>query len=188
MEIEKQVAELVNEKVTTAKKETESKIDSVKSELETTIGDKTTEINQSVEAVKTDMSEIKTVIDEIAKNGRGMNVENELLKAITEKQDEIAKAYKSGNGFVEFQVKAVADITTANGVNTAPPTITGTQQAPLSNVNLRQMGVLQLTTQFNTNLAAYPYTEAKPKDGIKELRYIDPRKIRKVREVNKDKD
>ena len=148
MEIEKQVAELVNEKVTTAKKETESKIDSVKSELETTIGTKTTEINQSVEAVKTDMSEIKTVIDEMAKNGRGMNVENELLKAITEKQDEIAKAYKSGNGFVEFQVKAVADITTANGVNTAPPTITGTQQAPLSNVNLRQMGVLQLTTQF----------------------------------------
>ena len=71
MEIEKQVAELVNEKVTTAKKETESKIDSVKSELETTIGTKTTEINQSVEAVKTDMSEIKTVIDEIAKNNEG---------------------------------------------------------------------------------------------------------------------
>ena len=165
MEIEKQVAELVNEKVTTAKKETESKIDSVKSELETTIGAKTTEINQSVEAVKTDMSEIKTVIDEIAKNSKGMNVENELLKAIKEKQEDIAKAYKSGNGFVEFQVKAVADITTANGVNTAPPAITGTQQAPLSNVNLRQMGVLQLTTQFNTNLAAYPYTEAKPKDG-----------------------
>lgn len=30
--------------------------------------------------------------------------------------------------------------------------------------------------------------ETKPKDGIKELRYIDPRKIRKVREVKKDKD
>jgi len=28
----------------------------------------------------------------------------------------------------------------------------------------------------------------KPKDGIKELRYIDPRKIRKVREINRDKD
>lgn len=30
--------------------------------------------------------------------------------------------------------------------------------------------------------------EATPKEGIKELRYIDPRKIRKVREVNRDKD
>ena len=30
--------------------------------------------------------------------------------------------------------------------------------------------------------------EAKPKEGIKELRYIDPRKIRKVREIKKDRD
>lgn len=30
--------------------------------------------------------------------------------------------------------------------------------------------------------------ESKPKEGIKELRYIDPRKIRKVRELIKDKD
>lgn len=30
--------------------------------------------------------------------------------------------------------------------------------------------------------------EKNPKDGIKELRYIDPRKIRKVRQIKKDKD
>jgi hypothetical protein len=30
--------------------------------------------------------------------------------------------------------------------------------------------------------------ETKPKEGIQELRYIDPRKIRKVREIKKDKD
>jgi hypothetical protein len=30
--------------------------------------------------------------------------------------------------------------------------------------------------------------EKNPKEGIQELRYIDPRKIRKVREINKDKD
>jgi len=30
--------------------------------------------------------------------------------------------------------------------------------------------------------------ESRPKEGIKELRYIDPRKIRKVREIKKDKD
>ena len=30
--------------------------------------------------------------------------------------------------------------------------------------------------------------DTKPKEGIQELRYIDPRKIRKVREINKEKD
>jgi hypothetical protein len=30
--------------------------------------------------------------------------------------------------------------------------------------------------------------ESKPKEGVQELRYIDPRKIRKVREIKKDKD
>ena len=30
--------------------------------------------------------------------------------------------------------------------------------------------------------------ESKPRDGIQELRYIDPRKIRKVREIKKDRD
>jgi hypothetical protein len=30
--------------------------------------------------------------------------------------------------------------------------------------------------------------ESNPREGIQELRYIDPRKIRKVREINKDKD
>lgn len=30
--------------------------------------------------------------------------------------------------------------------------------------------------------------ESRPKDGIKELRYVDPRKIRKVREIKKDRD
>jgi len=28
---------------------------------------------------------------------------------------------------------------------------------------------------------------AQPKQGVQELRYVDPRKIRKVREVKKDK-
>ena len=27
-----------------------------------------------------------------------------------------------------------------------------------------------------------------PKDGLKDIRYVDPRKIRKVREVKKEKD
>ena len=89
----------------------------------------------------------------------------QLTKAIKENHDKIKEISKAGSGVVEITLKAPADITTANGVNTSPPAITGTQQAPLQNVNLREMGILPLTNNFNTSLAAYPYTEAKPKDG-----------------------
>ena len=90
---------------------------------------------------------------------------DQLTKAIKENHEKIKEISKAGSGVVEITLKAVADITTANGVNTAPPAITGTQQAPLQNVNLREMGILPWTNNFNTSLAAYPYTEAKPKDG-----------------------
>ena len=89
----------------------------------------------------------------------------QLTKAIKENHEKIKEISKAGSGVVEITLKAVADITTANGVNTSPPAITGTQQAPLQNVSLREMGILPLTNNFNTSLAAYPYTEAKPKDG-----------------------
>ena len=89
----------------------------------------------------------------------------QLTKAIKENHEKIKEISKAGSGVVEITLKAVADITTANGVNTSPPAITGTQQAPLQNVNLREIGILPLTNNFNTSLAAYPYTEAKPKDG-----------------------
>jgi len=90
---------------------------------------------------------------------------DQLTKAIKENHEKIKEISKAGSGVVEITLKAVADITTANGVNTSPPAITGTQQAPLQNVNLREMGILPLTNNLNTSLAAYPYTEAKPKDG-----------------------
>ena len=125
-------------------------------------------------------NEIKSAVDPITESVKGIAeevgvmaeklksaytpTESEMLKAIKEKHEEIKEAFKS-KGVVEIEFKAVGNITTANGTNTAPPAITGTQQAPLSNVNLREIGVLPLTSQFNTSLAAYPYTEAVPKDG-----------------------
>ena len=45
------------------------------------------------------------------------------------------------------------------------PELVGTQVAPAGNVNLRGSIVDALVTRFNTNLAAYPYTETVPKDG-----------------------
>jgi len=67
MEIEKQVAELVNEKVTTAKKETESKIDSVKSELASAIELKHNEISHSLVEAKSELMEVKNALSEMTK-------------------------------------------------------------------------------------------------------------------------
>jgi hypothetical protein len=128
-------------------------------------------------ALKPVQDELKTVKDENEQLSlKVSNIEtkggvseddfsSQLKSFLTENEAKIKSIHKSGSGAVEFVYKAVGTVTTASGVNTTPPTITGTQQAPLSNINLRDFDVTALTTNVNTSLAAYPYTEAKPKDG-----------------------
>lgn len=138
------------------------------------------EISEATETVKAELKaelykvvlankELTEQINQLKEQSNGVQImksEREQLKdALVEKHNEIKEVLAKGSGVVEITLKAVADITTASGVNTAPPAITGTQQAPLSNVNLRDMDFAQLTSNINTSLAAYPYTEAKPKDG-----------------------
>lgn len=84
-------------------------------------------------------------------------------KFIEDNKDEISKIHSAGSGVVT--VKVPEDITSANGSNILPPDITGTQQAGLGNVNLRRFDITPLTSNLSTSLAAYPYTEAIPKDG-----------------------
>lgn len=125
------------------------------------------EIKEANEALKSFLSNEITaqLAEQTTKGGVSDSIEVQLTKALVENHEAIKNIAKNGSGVVEITLKAVADITTANGVNTSPPAITGTQQAPLSNVNYRNLDVTRLTTNVNTSLAAYPYTEAKPKDG-----------------------
>jgi len=98
-------------------------------------------------------------------NTQFKSVEDQVKDAIIHNLDKIKSIYNQKAGVLEIEIKEVGNITTETGINTSPPNITGTQQAPLSNVNLRAANILVLTNNINTNLAAYPYTEAKPKDG-----------------------
>ena len=104
------------------------------------------------------------LLDQVGKT-QTESYEAQLKSFLKENEDKIKSIHNAGAGAVELTFKAVADISTANGVNTSPPNITGTQQAGLSNVNLRDFDVTMLTTNVNTSLAAFPYTEALPKDG-----------------------
>lgn len=139
------------------------------------------ELDAAIEKFKTDnpaptpeiskamFNELQETVNQLKEMNAGGSFENniaaQISKAIKENFSKIKSIHSAGTGLVEFEVKSVADITTANGTNTTPPAITGTQQAPISNINLRDIPVLQMTTNFNTSLAAFPYTEAKPKDG-----------------------
>ena len=125
-------------------------------------------VEKATEPLINELKEVKEEIMSVKEQATDKVLESyseQLTKAIKENHEKIKEISKAGSGVVEITLKAVADITTANGVNTSPPAITGTQQAPLQNVNLREMGILPLTNNLNTSLAAYPYTEAKPKDG-----------------------
>lgn len=117
--------------------------------------------------IKKELKEAQETIDQLKEGGgaSSFNPFAEINKFIKDNISKIQKIHSEGSGMVEITVKAPENITTGNGTNTAPPNLTGTQQAPLSNVNLRGTFVASLTSNFNTNLAAYPYTEAKPKDG-----------------------
>lgn len=91
--------------------------------------------------------------------------ESQILKGIEEKFDDIQEVFAKKSGVIELVLKVPGTVTTASGANILPPAITGTQLAPIQNINLREMGVIPLTTNLNTSLASYPYTEATPKDG-----------------------
>lgn len=101
-------------------------------------------------------------------NGEGIvkSQEEQVKEFVVKNHDKIKELHKSGNGSIEVEIKAVATITTASGTNTSPPALTGTQQAPLQNVNLREMDITSLTNNQNTSVAAFAYTEAEPKDGL----------------------
>ena len=107
----------------------------------------------------------KQLLEQTTTSSSVESYEVQLKKALEDNHEKIKQIAKDGSGVVEITLKAVGNITTAIGVNTSPPNITGTQQAPLQNVNYRNLDVTGLTTNVSTSLSAYPYTEAKPKDG-----------------------
>lgn len=129
------------------------------------------QVTAEIEAQRETLKEFlgKEIAGQLAEQSKGdatmKTLHEQLIEAISEKADEIKETAKNGK-FVEIELKAVASVTTGSGTYPAtPPALSGSQQAPLQNVNLRGVDVLGLTTNFNTGLASYPYTEAEPKEG-----------------------
>ena len=134
-----------------------------------TIEDALKPVNESLETAVKGLGDANEIIKQLQEKAEGNvmpdSYEKQLKTFLVENEQKIKDLHTAGSGTIEFTMKAVADVTTANGTNTLPPNTVGTDLAPLQNVNLREMQVLGLTTNINTSAAAYPYTEAVPKDG-----------------------
>jgi hypothetical protein len=122
--------------------------------------DQIKELTEKLDNLATQWTEVKTI------SGKsGASFKEEFGDFLSKNAEELKGIVSRKAGVIEFTPKAVASITTASGTNTSAPAITGTQMAPLKPVNLRTDAILGMTTQFSTDEAAYPYTEAKPKEG-----------------------
>lgn len=151
-----------------ALKASNEELATIKSQLEElkSKGGVTTE---QYDSLKQSVEEIGTEIAKQSKTGSVKNesLEDAIAKAIVEKQSEIMSKLKSGSGLVEIEIsKAVGNMTTASGtIPVTAPVITGVQQAPISNIDLRTLSVEQYMTSMPTDQAAFSYTETVPKDG-----------------------
>jgi HK97 family phage major capsid protein len=121
------------------------------------------EAKKEVDTQKARIDELEGQITDLNKSGS--TIENELFKSLIENKDELQRIAKAGSGVVEFTLKAPETITTQSGTFPAPPKPVGTDLAPLTNVNLREIGIIPFTTNLNTSTSTYAYTETVPKDG-----------------------
>jgi hypothetical protein len=84
-------------------------------------------------------TELALKVTQMETKGDGNNsIESQLKTALQENHEAIKNIAKAGSGMVEITLKVPNTVTTASGINTAPPAITGTQQAPISNLMLRR--------------------------------------------------
>lgn len=140
------------------KTEREQELKKVQENIEETIKNNQAETSKTIDEVKALVTEIKNV-------QMGGITEDAILEAIKDKHEDIKKVFEQKSGMVEIEFKSARAVTTASGTNTGVPAVQGTQNAPLSDIQLRSVDILGLFSRFRTNQASYPYTEATPKDG-----------------------
>lgn len=153
------------------------------------------EMKELREAMSAQGVAIKQMLDNMKGQGPAAKSATAQIKSWIEENAKEIKAIKDANhGVIEFTPKAPAIHTTASASNPdGIPEITGVQMAAPGNVNLRAAIVDGLVSTWDTNLAAYPYTDTLPKEGdfdwvgeneLKplmdlqiETRYAEPHKI-----------
>jgi hypothetical protein len=138
---------------------------------------------ETIKGLKTEVNEAKEKANEAKESAKPLtlkSIEKAVRDFIKDKFEDIKNLKSKGQGFIEFEIKAVGTMTAGNaivdnsgssgtvGSATNPdgiPELVGVQMAPPSRVNLRTNLINGMVNNFSTSLAAYPYTESIPKDG-----------------------
>lgn len=122
-------------------------------------------LQDELKTTKDNLEETALSLKNLEEKGGIESFENQLKNDLIKNMDKIKEIQKAGSGVIEITLKAPSNITTQSGSVAPVPNTVGTNLAPLTSVNLREIGILPYTTNLNTSVASYPYTEAKPKDG-----------------------
>lgn len=135
--------------------------------LEKNKPDVTKEMYDSLKSAMEAQGEVLAKLKNDGQSTEKLGLVQVIAKEIEARKNDILNVIQSKSGVVEIDVtKAVGSMTTASGtIPVDAPLITGTQQAPIGNIGLRQIVASQYMTVLATNQAAYPYTETVPKDG-----------------------
>ena len=155
----KSIEEDVNSKVTA------EELKAFKDEFNSTIAKENKALN---EAVSKQGLAITKMLDQM--KGKGMplskSAKSQIKDFISDNAEKIKEIKNQKHGLIEFEVKAVGDMTTGSASNPdGIPDLLGVQTEAPSNANLRGSVVEPLVTTVNTNQSVYTYTETVPKDG-----------------------
>lgn len=113
--------------------------------------------------------DLQILAEKMRLGGNAMVVtEENLLKTIADKQEDIKNILKAGSGLIELVVipKAAGTITTQSGsINGFTNPLMATQLNPLQRIDLDIWDIENEVTTFSTDSPVYSYTYAVPKDG-----------------------
>jgi len=119
------------------------------------------EISKLNDIIKTQGEAIKDLENSVP-SGEDFEDEFAQIKSyIEENFDEIKELYSNKGKQLEFEVKAVGNMTTGSGQMIDQPRALG----PIHDANMRSANLVNLCSVSSTNLPSFPYVDTFPKDG-----------------------
>ncbi|MCK5788617.1 MAG: phage major capsid protein [Chlamydiia bacterium] len=120
------------------------------------------EVKKLNEIIVTQGEAIKDLENGISGGNEFESEFDQIKHYISENIDEIKGLYKNKGKQMEFEVKAVGNMTTSSGAMIDQPRALG----PISNPNMRSANLVNLCSVSSTNLPSFPYVDTIPKDGV----------------------
>lgn len=163
-----ELAKQISEEFDNIKKDSTALTATIEAVQKAAKDDAVKELKPEIDKANERATELALKVTELETKGGAWpeTVISQVNKFIDENKDKIKELFQNKSGVIEFTTKAPESMTTGSATSVGTiPTYFGAQVAPAGKVNLDTTFVDALVTKFDTQLAAYPYTEVLPKDG-----------------------